>query len=241
MSVANSHITPLPDVNTYKYQRYADCSVSQGGFPQPGNLHTGWAVCVTCPASAEHPPRACPRCGTHRRSSRNDFFRGWRKTELRNLNLLYRCRLCTHIGATSLIHQPRLYTGTGFPGFCGWSTRVAAPRVHSLPPSGTRGQRRDLAAGKRCLPLPATCLQPQPRLPGEFEPALPAAGGTGPVPLAPGDASHPCAAKMVEGGFTKLFQKRSFLRLAQKYQPLGSGEQEEKVRIAYASCLDLLK
>ncbi|PKK23096.1 ATPase, Ca++ transporting, type 2C, member 2 [Columba livia] len=33
---------------------------------------------------------------------------------------------------------------------------------------------------------------------------------------------------MVEGGFTKLFQKRSFLRLAQKYQPLGSGEQEEK-------------
>ncbi|NWX03402.1 AT2C2 ATPase, partial [Caloenas nicobarica] len=34
---------------------------------------------------------------------------------------------------------------------------------------------------------------------------------------------------MVEGGFAKLFQKRSFLRFAQKYQPLGSGEQEEKI------------
>lgn len=46
---------------------------------------------------------------------------------------------------------------------------------------------------------------------------------------------------MVEGGFAKLFQKRSFFRFAQKYQPLGSGELEEEVRIAYASCLDLLK
>ncbi|XP_075017602.1 calcium-transporting ATPase type 2C member 2 [Calonectris borealis] len=33
---------------------------------------------------------------------------------------------------------------------------------------------------------------------------------------------------MVEGGFAKLFQKRSFFRFAQKYQPLGSGEPEEE-------------
>ncbi|KAM6324706.1 calcium-transporting ATPase type 2C member 2 [Podargus strigoides] len=33
---------------------------------------------------------------------------------------------------------------------------------------------------------------------------------------------------MVEGGFTKLLQKRSFLRFAQKYQPLGRGEPEEE-------------
>ncbi|XP_074957356.1 calcium-transporting ATPase type 2C member 2 [Phalacrocorax aristotelis] len=33
---------------------------------------------------------------------------------------------------------------------------------------------------------------------------------------------------MVEGGFTKLFQKRSFFRFVQKYQPLGSGEPEEE-------------
>ncbi|KAM9227888.1 calcium-transporting ATPase type 2C member 2 [Leptosomus discolor] len=33
---------------------------------------------------------------------------------------------------------------------------------------------------------------------------------------------------MVEGGFAKLFQKRSFIRFAQKYQPLGSGEPEDK-------------
>ncbi|XP_076205145.1 calcium-transporting ATPase type 2C member 2 isoform X2 [Aptenodytes patagonicus] len=33
---------------------------------------------------------------------------------------------------------------------------------------------------------------------------------------------------MVEGGFTKLFQKRSFFHFAQKYQPLGSGEPEEE-------------
>ncbi|KAM6409256.1 calcium-transporting ATPase type 2C member 2 isoform 2-T2 [Rhynochetos jubatus] len=33
---------------------------------------------------------------------------------------------------------------------------------------------------------------------------------------------------MVEGGFAKLFQKRSFFRLAQKYQPLGSGKPEEE-------------
>ncbi|XP_015495760.1 calcium-transporting ATPase type 2C member 2 [Parus major] len=32
---------------------------------------------------------------------------------------------------------------------------------------------------------------------------------------------------MGEGIFTKLFQKRSLLRLVQKYQPLGSGEEEE--------------
>ncbi|XP_054696768.1 calcium-transporting ATPase type 2C member 2 isoform X1 [Grus americana] len=33
---------------------------------------------------------------------------------------------------------------------------------------------------------------------------------------------------MVEGGFAKLFQKRSFFRFVQKYQPLGSGEPEEE-------------
>ncbi|XP_009645482.1 calcium-transporting ATPase type 2C member 2 [Egretta garzetta] len=33
---------------------------------------------------------------------------------------------------------------------------------------------------------------------------------------------------MVEGGFAKLFQKRSVFRFAQKYQPLGSGEPEEE-------------
>ncbi|XP_049660522.1 calcium-transporting ATPase type 2C member 2 isoform X2 [Accipiter gentilis] len=33
---------------------------------------------------------------------------------------------------------------------------------------------------------------------------------------------------MGEGGFAKLFQKRSFFRFAQKYQPLGSGEPEEE-------------
>ncbi|GAB0195454.1 calcium-transporting ATPase type 2C member 2 [Grus japonensis] len=33
---------------------------------------------------------------------------------------------------------------------------------------------------------------------------------------------------MVEGGFAKLFQKRSFFRFMQKYQPLGSGEPEEE-------------
>ncbi|XP_009559370.2 calcium-transporting ATPase type 2C member 2 isoform X1 [Cuculus canorus] len=33
---------------------------------------------------------------------------------------------------------------------------------------------------------------------------------------------------MVEGGFIKLFQKRSFFRFVQKYQPLGSGEPEEE-------------
>ncbi|NXU57715.1 AT2C2 ATPase, partial [Turnix velox] len=33
---------------------------------------------------------------------------------------------------------------------------------------------------------------------------------------------------MVEGAFSKFFQKRSFCRLAQKYQPLGSGEPEEE-------------
>ncbi|XP_027502876.1 LOW QUALITY PROTEIN: calcium-transporting ATPase type 2C member 2 [Corapipo altera] len=33
---------------------------------------------------------------------------------------------------------------------------------------------------------------------------------------------------MGEGIFTKLFQKRSFLRFVQKYQPLGSGEPEEE-------------
>ncbi|NXN45506.1 AT2C2 ATPase, partial [Rhinoptilus africanus] len=35
---------------------------------------------------------------------------------------------------------------------------------------------------------------------------------------------------MVEGGFAKLFQKRSFFRFAQKYQPLGSGEPEEETQ-----------
>ncbi|XP_010126302.1 PREDICTED: calcium-transporting ATPase type 2C member 2 [Chlamydotis macqueenii] len=35
---------------------------------------------------------------------------------------------------------------------------------------------------------------------------------------------------MVEGGFAKLFQKRSFFGFTQKYQPLGSGEPEEKSR-----------
>ncbi|XP_030327100.1 calcium-transporting ATPase type 2C member 2 isoform X2 [Strigops habroptila] len=33
---------------------------------------------------------------------------------------------------------------------------------------------------------------------------------------------------MVEGGFTKLLQKKLFFRLTQKYQPLGSGEPEEE-------------
>ncbi|XP_057257891.1 calcium-transporting ATPase type 2C member 2 [Pezoporus wallicus] len=33
---------------------------------------------------------------------------------------------------------------------------------------------------------------------------------------------------MVEGGFTKLLQKKLFFHLAQKYQPLGSGEPEEE-------------
>ncbi|XP_075622138.1 calcium-transporting ATPase type 2C member 2 isoform X1 [Balearica regulorum gibbericeps] len=33
---------------------------------------------------------------------------------------------------------------------------------------------------------------------------------------------------MVEGGFAKLFQKRSVFRFVQKYQPLGSGEPEEE-------------
>ncbi|XP_010013328.1 PREDICTED: calcium-transporting ATPase type 2C member 2 [Nestor notabilis] len=33
---------------------------------------------------------------------------------------------------------------------------------------------------------------------------------------------------MVEGGFAKLLQKKLFFRLAQKYQPLGSGEPEEE-------------
>nr|XP_009943652.1 PREDICTED: calcium-transporting ATPase type 2C member 2 [Opisthocomus hoazin] len=33
---------------------------------------------------------------------------------------------------------------------------------------------------------------------------------------------------MVEGGFDKLFQKRSFFRFTQKYQPLGSSEPEEE-------------
>ncbi|XP_074695423.1 calcium-transporting ATPase type 2C member 2 isoform X3 [Strix aluco] len=35
---------------------------------------------------------------------------------------------------------------------------------------------------------------------------------------------------MVEGGFAKLFQKKSFFRFMQKYQPLGSGEPEEETR-----------
>ncbi|XP_027746615.1 calcium-transporting ATPase type 2C member 2 [Empidonax traillii] len=35
---------------------------------------------------------------------------------------------------------------------------------------------------------------------------------------------------MGEGIFTKLFQKRSFLRFVKKYQPLGSGEPEEEPR-----------
>ncbi|XP_069724728.1 calcium-transporting ATPase type 2C member 2 isoform X2 [Phaenicophaeus curvirostris] len=34
---------------------------------------------------------------------------------------------------------------------------------------------------------------------------------------------------MVEGGFIKPFQKRSFFRFVQKYQPLGSGEPEEEI------------
>ncbi|XP_010184148.1 PREDICTED: calcium-transporting ATPase type 2C member 2 [Mesitornis unicolor] len=34
---------------------------------------------------------------------------------------------------------------------------------------------------------------------------------------------------MVEGGFTKLFQKRSFFRFTQNYQPLGDGEPEKEV------------
>ncbi|KAM9288986.1 calcium-transporting ATPase type 2C member 2 [Morus bassanus] len=33
---------------------------------------------------------------------------------------------------------------------------------------------------------------------------------------------------MVEGGFTKLFQKKSFFHFTQNYQPLGSGEPEEE-------------
>ncbi|XP_061863193.1 calcium-transporting ATPase type 2C member 2 isoform X2 [Colius striatus] len=35
---------------------------------------------------------------------------------------------------------------------------------------------------------------------------------------------------MGEGAFTKLFQKKLFLRLAQQYQPLGSGEPEGEIR-----------
>ncbi|KAM9509383.1 LOW QUALITY PROTEIN: calcium-transporting ATPase type 2C member 2 [Guaruba guarouba] len=44
---------------------------------------------------------------------------------------------------------------------------------------------------------------------------------------------------MVEGGFTKLLRKKLFFHLAQKYQPLGSGEpEEEEVRIGYCKTLD---
>lgn len=85
MSITNSHIThlcPLPDVNTSKYRRCADWSISQGGFLQPGSLQTGWAEYVTCLASARSglgkttSLSACPRCGTRRRSSRSNFSEG---------------------------------------------------------------------------------------------------------------------------------------------------------------------
>lgn len=251
MSIANSHVTPLPDVNTHKYRRYADGSISQGGFPQPGSLRAGWAVRVTCRASAERPPHLPARDVAPADAPPAAIFqRVEENTELGNLNLALRAPAVR--ARRGRLARPSAAARTGFPRFRGRSTRVAAPRVRSRPPCGDRGQRRDLAAGKRCLSLPATCLSlpatclrsacdRSPGCPGIFEPGLPAAGGTGPIPVAPGDVSHPCAAKMVEGGFAKLFQKRSFLRLAQKYQPLGSGEQEEKVRIACPSCLDLLK
>lgn len=45
---------------------------------------------------------------------------------------------------------------------------------------------------------------------------------------------------MGEGSLAKLCQKRWLLRFVQRYQPLGSGEPGEEVRIACASCLDLL-
>lgn len=74
----------------------------------------------------------------------------------------------------------------------------------------------------------------------------PSSGGATASPAPKPAVSHPAgatalvAARMGEGRLGKLLQKRALLRFVQKYQPLGSGEPEEEVRTACASCLDLL-
>lgn len=59
------------------------------------------------------------------------------------------------------------------------------------------------------------------------------------MPVALGAPTAP--AKMVEGVLAKLFPKRPSARFVQKYQPLGSTEPEEEVRISQSPCWDLPK
>lgn len=79
MSLTNSHSTqlcPLPDVNTCKFQPYADWSVPQGGSPQPGSLQRLGSVCDLSCLGKTPSLSACPRCATCRCSSRNRLSEG---------------------------------------------------------------------------------------------------------------------------------------------------------------------
>lgn len=172
----------------YKYRHCADWSISQGGFLQPGSLQTGLAVCVTCLASARSglskttSLSACPRCGTRRRSSRSNFSEGGGKQRAARPQPALRVP-ALHAGrATSLLYQPRSWTQTRLP-LAGFYGRSALRRCSkgAQPPSLRHLRPKAWLGGGWALPLPA--CNHSPALAGEFEPALPAAGG--PIPVAP--------------------------------------------------------